>query len=194
MDPKRYIGNARITDYSFDLANSIRAATTFNTTDLTSLYNYHLSLSVPPNALYPQSNWQPHRLVVMSAIAAKQKDMKKINQCHAMCLKWIIDSDCKCCIAKSHDYHFRYSCEYKVYGWWALCQAMVNLQPLTKYAYKPLFVDYFKWLKPYQTGAITHIEFLHSQLASDVNKPNYKKKFNPAYNDNLMRVYTRLTS
>lgn len=193
MDPKTYIGNPRITDYSFALAAFIQQAKTVSRTDLLNLYQYHLDLSTPPNSLYPMSNWQTHRLCLMASIALKLKDTTRARQCHTLCLEWIRVSDCSCCTAANQDFHYRDSCEYKIYGWWALCQAMVYLQPLTQFAYKPLFAEYFEWLKPYQDGKMKHIEFAKSQIKDDVKKPMYGKVFDPAYNNNLMRVYTKLT-
>lgn len=193
MDLSKYIGNPRITDYSFQLADAIQKMT-FPTSHLINLYSYNLNLSTPPNALYPMSNWQSHRLCLMASIARKLNDKTRAWACHTMCLKWIPESSCKCCPAASQDYHYRDSCEYKVYGWWALCQAMVHLQPLTRFAYKPLFANYFKWLQPYKNGSVKHVEYIRSQIASDVNKPSYGKLFDPNYNTNLVRVYQQLTA
>jgi hypothetical protein len=194
MNPKDYIGNQRITDYSFRLATTIQKATTISKNDLLNLYKYHLDLCIPPNALYPMSNWQSHRLCLMASIAQRLNDMTRAQQCHTLCLEWIQISDCNCCIAANQDFHHRDSCQYKIYGWWALCQAMVYLQPMTRFAYKPLFVRYFQWLAPYQQGTLKHIEFLKSKNKTDIHKPDYGKVFDPAYNNNLMKVYSQLKS
>lgn len=192
MNVKSYIGNPRITDYSFDLADYIyNIKNKVVNTDLINLYKYHINLCKPPNALYPQSNWQPHRLCLLSAIAVRLNNTSYISECHTLAIKWIDESDCNCCTAASQDYHWRDSCQYKVYGWWALCASFVYLQPKTNFAYKPLFNDYMKWLLPYQKGLI-HNEYVKSNVSTDVSKPLYKKPFDPSYNDNLMVWYNQL--
>jgi hypothetical protein len=189
----KYINNPRITDYSLALSKQIYGNKQLLKTELLALYNYHINLSIGPKALYPMSNWQSHRLCLLSSIAVTLDNPTLIQQCHRLCLEWIRTSDCKCCTAKSQDFHWRDSCEYKVYGWWALCQAMVYLQPKTRFAYRPLFREYFAWLKRYEDGLV-HIEYLRSNVASDVKKPRYGLKFDPSYNKVLMVPYNQLTS
>lgn len=192
-DIKAFLGNPRITDFSFDLAARIAPPTsTFSRADLTSLFNYNLGLCSERTGLYPMSNWQPHRLCLMSAISARLKDTTMAWQCHNLCIRWITISDCKCCDAASQDYHWRDSCEYKVYGWWALTQAMVYLQPTTKQPYKKYFVAFFRWLDKYKTEQ--HVEFVLSNVRTDVSKPSYNKVFSPSYAASMIRAYSKLTS
>jgi hypothetical protein len=194
MNPKDYINNTRITDYSFALSRFI----TQNQVDketLENLYNFNLSLCSGSQALYPMSNWQSHRLCLMSSIAVKLNNQSYINTCEKLCIDWIKISDCGCCDAKSQDFHWRDSCEYVVYGHWALAQALVYLQTATKKPYKNLFNDYLKWIEPYQKGVLKHVEFVNSKnMPSDLSKPNYNKQFNPDYNKNFERVYNLLKS
>ena len=195
MDIKSYIGNPRITDYSFRLDKYIRTTLNLNKNDLINLYNYHKNLCIPPNALYPESNWQSHRLCLMSSIAVYLNDTIKVTEVERLAIEWITVSDCKCCDAKSRDYHYRDSCIYIVYGWWAIAQCFVNLQSKTKRPYKKHFINYFNWLKPYQTGVKKHIEFLKSKnMPQDLQKAEYNKLFDPNYNINLLRVYNLLSS
>lgn len=195
MNINSYIGNPRITDYSFTLAKYIKTSTNLNRNNLINLYNYHKSLCIPPNALYPESNWQSHRLCLMSSIAVYLNDTIKINEVEKLAIQWITVSDCKCCTVKSRDFHYRDSCTYVVYGWWALAQAFVYLQSKTKRPYKQYFRNYFLWLKPYQTGTKKHVEFKNSKnMPQDLQKPEYNKLFDPNYNDNLLRVYNLLSS
>lgn len=193
MNIRDFIGNKRITDYSFRLASFISTnAKNIPVKDLRDLYTYNINLSVGKGSLYPQSNWQPHRLCLLSSIAVALNDASLIHRCHSLCLEWIRVSDCKCCIAKSQDFHWRDSCEYVVYGWWALCQSMVYLQPKTKFRYKPSFVEYFRWLDQYKEGKQIHVEYLNSKIPNDLEKPMYGKNFHVRYNDNLMAVYNKL--
>lgn len=194
MDIKTFINNPRITDYSFRLAKFIfDNSKTLDKKLLLDLYNYNLSLCQGTSALYPESNWQSHRLCLMSSIAVVLNSKNLIQECENLCLNWISVSDCKCCLAKSQDYHYRDSCEYVIYGWWALAQAYVYLQKNTNKPYKSLFINYFKWLEPYQNGSIKHVEFKNSKnMPSDLSKPNYEKVFDPNYNINFMRVYNLL--
>jgi len=194
MNIRTYIGNQRITDYSFDVAEYISKTKNLNRKDLQDLYNYNLSLSQGPNALYPMSNWQSHRICLMSSIATTLNDINKIKQCEKLAIDWISTSDCKCCDAKSQDFHWRDSCDYVVYGYWALVKAFVYLQKKTNAPYKHLFLNYFKWLDPYQKKIKTHIEFKNSKnMPADLSKPNYNKPFDPNYNKNFMNVFNLLT-
>lgn len=195
MDPKKYIGNSRITDYSFQLSQSILTTRPFDRKVLTDLYTYQLSLCTGATALYPESNWQPHRLCVMSSIAVVLNDSQRISQCEKLALAWISLSDCKCCAIRSRDFHFRSSLEYVVYGWWALAQTFLYLQSVTKKSYKNLFTNYLNWLKPYQNGTKTHFEFVKSQyMPQDKSKPSYGKRFDPVYHDKtFMKVFVQLT-
>jgi len=193
MDPKTYINNPRITDYSFKLAKYINDNQTDAKT-LRDLYNYNLSLCQGEKALYPMSNWQSHRLCLMSSIAARLNNRSLIQQCESLAIQWIKISDCECCDAKSQDYHWRDSCEYVVYGHWALVQALVYLQPKTKKPYKYVFDDYLKWIEPYQKGIKKHVEFVNSRnMPADLSKPNYNKPFDPNYHINFARVYSQLS-
>jgi hypothetical protein len=194
MDIKKYIKNPRITDYSFELADYIfDNSKILDKKILLDLYNYNLSLCQGTTALYPMSNWQSHRLCLMSAIANVLNNNNLIQQCEKLAINWLSISDCKCCIAKSQDFHWRDSCEYVIYGYWALVQAFVYLQLKTKKPYKYLFNNYFKWLIPYQAGTKKHIEFKNSKnMPADLSKSNYNKLFNPNYNNNFMKVYNLL--
>lgn len=194
MNIASYIGNPRITDYSFVVADYIYTTkNSIRTIDLENLYNYHRRLCIPPNALYPQSNWQPHRLCLMSAIAVRLNRTAWISECHNLAVAWVNASSCKCCDGASQDFHWRDSCAYKVYGWWALCAAFVYLQPKTRRSYKPYFAAYLTWIRTFDQGRI-HIEYRNSKVADDIKKPNYNRPFDPTYNNNLMRWYNRLLS
>ena len=117
MDLLSYIGNPRITDYSFKVADAIFLdRNSFKKDDMILLFNYHLNLCEGPNALYPQSNWQSHRICLMSAIAVALNDTKSITRCDHLIDDWITRSNCNCCDACSHDFHWRDSCEYVIYG------------------------------------------------------------------------------
>jgi len=193
MDLRPFIGNTRITDYSFDLAAQIMSPSiVFSTAQLTSLYNYNMGLCSERTGLYPMSNWQTHRLCLMSAIARRLKNTTMAWQCHNMCVRWITISDCGCCDAASQDYHWRDSCQYKVYGWWALAQAMVYLQPMTKKPYKTYFVAFFRWLDKFKTER--HVEFVLSRVPADASKPHYNKVFDPSYANSMIRSFSQLTS
>lgn len=194
MDIDAYIGNSRITDYSFAVAKHI-AENICNKSSLDKLYNYHLSLCEGPDALYPMSNWQPHRLCLMSSIAVRLNDPIKIKKCEELSIDWIRVSDCKCCTVKSQDYHYRDSCQYVVYGWWALVQSFVYLQKITKKPYRPYFTNYLKWIQTFIDGKVTHVEFINSKnMPADRSKPFYGKTFDPTYNKNFSRVYDQLIS
>lgn len=172
-----------------------KTPTTFSVKDRIDLYNYLLSMCQGANSLYPESNWQPHRLIVMSAIAVSLKDSVRVNQCETLAIAWIKLSDCLCCNAKSRDYHFRDSVTYIVYGWWALAQTFVNLQKHTKKPYRVHFNNYLNFIRQFETGQIIHIEFVDSKLLpGDTSKPQYGKPFDPNYNINFLRVYNQLTS
>jgi hypothetical protein len=196
MDLLSFVGNPRITDYSFRVADAVFInASIFKKKDLLALYNYHLELSQGAKALYPQSNWQSHRICLMSAIAVALRDTSRIGQCDALISRWIRESGCGCCDARSQDFHWRDSCEYVVYGWWALAKACVYLQSANKKAYRPLFDNLFRWLTPYQKGTKTHVEFVNSKnMPADLKKPMYNKPFDPDYVINLRRVYDLLRS
>ncbi|NDE18177.1 hypothetical protein EBZ80_24990 [bacterium] len=196
MDLLSLVGNPRITDYSFRVADSIFTnGSGYKKEDLLALYGYHLGLCQPPNALYPQSNWQSHRICLLSAIAVTLRDTSRINQCDALLRRWIAESSCGCCDARSQDFHWRDSCEYVVYGWWALAKACVYLQSANKKPYKPLFNNLFAWLAPYQAGTKKHVEFVNSKnMPADLQKPKYNKPFDPNYVINLTRVYDLLKS
>lgn len=194
MNIKSYIGNPRITDYSFDLAKFIFEKKPTDKKSLLDLYNYHLSLCIGKNALYPESNWQPHRLCLMSSIAVVLNNLSLIQQCEKIAIDWIALSNCKCCDVRSRDFHFRDSLEYVVYGWWALAQAFLYLQTNTKKSYRVLFQNYLKWLVPFQQGTKTNFEFVESKyMPQDRSKASYGKKFDPAYHTKtFMTVYTKL--
>jgi hypothetical protein len=131
----------------------------------------------------------------MSAIAIFLKDNSKILEVEKFAISWISLSDCKCCIAKSRDFHFRDSCQYVIYGWWALAQCFVNLQKSTKKPYKIHFQKFLDWFKPYQSGSKKHVEFLNSKLLpDDYKKPMYGKEFDPNYIINFTRVYDLLVN
>lgn len=188
-----YVGNHRITDYSFCLAKSIDAMDTVPATDALALYDFLKRDCVGTTALYPQSNWQTHRLVVMSILAVRLSDRARVDECHELAMQWLPKSNCRCCDARSLDFHERDSCQYIIYGWWGLAQAMVYLQRVNHVAYLPYFDTYFRWLAPYQNGEKTHIEFVHSRLPEDVNKPMYDKPFDPVYHQKtLQRVLDQL--
>lgn len=194
MEIQKYVGNPRITDYSFALAESISKMTSPSQKTLVDLYSYQLSLCTGPDALYPQSNWQPHRLCLMSSIAVKLGDTKRIQECEKFLLAWPSVSDCTCCPLKSQDYHFRDSLEYVVYGWWALATAFVYLQSFTKKKYKYVFQNLLNAFQPYVNGSKTHVEFLKSKyMPQDKSKPSYNKKFNPEYfQKTFLPVYNKL--
>lgn len=196
MDLLSFVGNPRITDYSFRVADAVFTnRSVYKKQDLVALYGYHLDLSQGKDALYPQSNWQSHRICLMSAIAVALGDAARIDQCDALVRRWITESGCGCCDARSQDFHWRDSCEYVVYGWWALAKACVYLQSANKKAYKPLFDNLFRWLAPYRNGTKKHIEFLNSKnMPADLQKPMYNKAFDPNYITNLTRVHDLLRS
>lgn len=191
MDIESLIGNPRITDYSFRASEYI-SMNHVSRHVLEELYMYHLGLCIGDKAMYPETNWQSHRLCLMSAIAVKLDRMDWVWQCHDLCMDWIRNSDCNCCNCSSKDYHWRDSCEYKIYGWWGLAAAFVSLQSKTQYPYKKWFTPYFDWFRPYETGEKIHYEYLTSRIASDKDKPHYGKQFDPSYNKNLMRHYNKL--
>lgn len=194
MDIKYYVGNPRIIDYSFSLSKLIVDTKPKNTKELSELYQYNLSLCTGINALYPESNWQPHRTCLMSAIAYVLNDLNLVKECEKLAINWISASNCNCCEIRSKDYHYRDSLEYVVYGWWALAQTFVYLQKITKKSYKRLFNNYFAWLKQYEDGTKIHIEFVNSKnIPNDKSKPSYGKKFNPDYSKKtFMNVYNTL--
>ena len=194
MDLQSHIGNPRITDYSFSVSDFIMTKKPSDKKTLTDLYNYQLSLCTGPNALYPESNWQPHRLCLMSSIAVVLNNTQLISQCEKLANDWIQLSNCKCCTIRSRDFHFRSSLEYVVYGWWALARAFLYLQSTTKKSYKGLFTNYLNAMKPYQNGSKIHYEFVRSQyMPQDKSKASYGKKFDPAYHTKtFMTVFVNL--
>lgn len=190
---RQYINNPRITDYSFSLVSQIQK-TTSPPSDCVALYTYLLGMCRGTTALYPQSNWQPHRLMVMSALAVSLQDLTRANECEALAVAWIPLSDCRCCPVRSQDYHYRDSCQYVVYGYWALVQTFQILQGVTNKKYRPLFDNYLRWIKYIQDGKTkTHYEFVNSQVPADVQKAMYNKPFDVAYHtQTFLPVYNRL--
>ena len=188
-----YINNPRITDYSFSLTNNIQSIK-YPSSDCIALYSYLLSLCRGSTALYPQSNWQSHRIMVMSALAVSLNDTARINECEKLAIAWITTSDCKCCPVRSQDYHYRDSCQYVVYGWWALVRAFEILQDVTKKSYRSWFDNYMRWIQFIRDGKmVTHREFVKSQVRADVSKPMYNKPFDVSYhNQTFQPVYNRL--
>lgn len=201
LDVATFIGNRRITDYSFVLARALMTAKTstsshslqnVNVTTLSNLYRFLKSLCVGSDALYPMSNWQPHRLCVMSAIAVYLNHRTWVMECEQLAIDWLRISDCRCCPAKSQDFHYRDSCAYVVYGWWALVQTFVHLQSITQTPYRRHFSFFLGWCNGYQKRRKTHLEFVNSNIPADRAKPTFNKPFDPAYIENFMRVYRQL--
>lgn len=189
MNVKSFIGNPRITDYSFDLADFIMKTKPTDKVSLLNLYNYHFLLCVGKNALYPESNWQPHRLCLMSSIAVVLGNQNLMAQCEKIGTDWIALSNCGCCPIRSRDYHYRDSLEYVVYGWWALAKAFLYLQSKTNKSYRALFTNYLAWLVPYQKGTKINIEFVESKyMPQDLSKASYGKKFDPLYHEKTFMV------
>jgi hypothetical protein len=158
------------------------------------LYQYHLNLSTT-NALYPQSNWQPHRLMVMSCIAAFINDATRMRQCDTLIKQWIPLSNCTDrCGANSQDYHWRDSVTYLVYGVQALCQACLYLQgDNPTWLYKPIIKPFIDFIRPYELGTKKHIEFVQSKnMPEDLSKPLYNKPYPIGYAKNLFAMYNRL--
>jgi hypothetical protein len=104
-----------------------------------------------------------------------------------------VDSKCSDrCLANSADYHYRDSIEYLVYGVQAWVKACLYLKPFTKFNYKNELNNIMKFLDPYIKGTKTHIEYINSNIASDVKKPSYNKPFQPKYCDTMLRLYNQL--
>ena len=190
--------NPRITDYSFQAAAALETMPAADVVrlrpTLNQLYAKLLDWSTGTDALYPMSNWQPHRLCLMAALAAKVKSTTWANQVLGLVGQWPKVSDCiDSCGWNSQDFHHRDAISYVVYGWWALAQACVYLQrvlPLTTPSLRPLFREFVSQMDKYKTGRLgVHIEFLKSKIASDVQKPLYGKPYPLDYNTNFDRWY-----
>lgn len=197
MDLSTFINNPRITDYSFRVSNEIMSKpfTTHPVDTRTRLYTYLLSMCQGTNALYPQSNWQPHRLLVMSSLALSLNDKVRISECERLAVQWIGQSDCRCCPVRSQDFHFRDSYTYVVYGWWALVRTMEILQKSTGRPYRAHFDNYLRWIEQFKTNRLKpHLEFVKSQLLpDDMSKPEYNKPFDWQYHTKtFLPVFNRL--
>jgi hypothetical protein len=66
------------------------------------------------------------------------------------------------------------------------------LKPYTQYPYKDLFEPIVAMLQPYLKKEKTHIEYVGSEIHSDLQKPEYGKPWNPAYADTFLRLYQRI--
>lgn len=188
---QRY-STTRITDISYQACADIDQ-NQIVTSDRLKLYQYHLNLSTT-NALYPQSNWQPHRLMVLSCIAVSINDATRMRQCDTLIRQWIPLSDCTDkCGANSQDYHWRDSVTYLVYGVQALCQACLYLQQKNRWAYKPLLKPFIDFIQPYELGTNTHIEFVRSKnMPEDMSKSLYNKPYPKGYAKQLLAMYAKL--
>lgn len=196
--------NPRITDYSFRACDALDAMTAVEEQrqrqHLIRLYNALARWSTVDDSFYRMSNWQPHRLCLMACLAKRCRRRDWAAQTHALVLDWPSRSDCDAtctCGWHSQDYHHRDAITYVVYGWWAMARACVYLQDAVQPAppsFRPLFQPLLQAhareaaLPP----SARHIEFLQSQVSTDVSKPQYGKPYNPAYLVNLLRWYDRL--
>lgn len=189
---QRY-STTRITDISYTACKDIELNKIVRS-DLLKLYQYHLNLSTT-NALYPQTNWQAHRLMVLSCIAVFINDATRMKQCDTLIRQWIPLSDCTDnCGANSQDYHWRDSVTYLVYGVQALCQACLYLQRKNQWAYKTLLKPFIDFIRPYEAGTKTHIEFVNSQnMPDDMTKLLYNKPYPKGYAKQLLTMYGQLT-
>ena len=187
---KKY-STTRITDISYEACRNVEK---MNNSDLDKLYNFHLNLCIPPNAVHPMSNWQAHRLMLMSCIALKQRDMAKARRCDSLLMNWIRISKCHDrCSARSQDFHWRDSVTYLVYGVQAFAQAALYLQTLNPaWIYKRILKPYIDFINLYETGRRTHIEFRNSKIESDKSKDLYLKPYPIGYAKQLMIIYNQL--
>lgn len=163
---------------------------------LCTLYNYHHA----NNHIHPLTNWHAHRIRCMSAIATKLKDKVKIWQCHYMILEYFFErSKCKChdhCRKENgmnHDFFHRDSLNYVVYGSQALANACLYLVPYTHYDYSDIFDPIMDFLRPFIHGDKKHTEYIHSEIASDRDKPEYGLDWNPEYASTFLRILEKLT-
>lgn len=178
----------RITDISNELCQLIDAKK-ISRNDLMELYKFHKS----KHHIFPSSNWMSHRIRVLSCIATALDDIVKIWECHYWVLLYYYElSVCQDKCGAGADYHFRDSLNYVVYGFQALVNACLYLQPITKYNYKPMFDVVVAFLNPYLTSRVKHIEFQSSALQSDSRKAEYLKPWNPLYASTFLLLLQRL--
>ena len=178
----------RITDISNELCKVVDAYIG-NKASLIALYDYHKSNC----GLYPMSNWQAHRLRALSCIAVKLNDKGRIKECHDMILIYIKkDSVCHDKCGANQDFHYRDAINYLVYGSQALASACLYLKPFTKYNYHSIFDSTMLFLKPYLSGSKKHIEYVKSNIKSDVDKPEYDKVWDPNYAKPFLTILEKL--
>ena len=185
----------RITDISNDLCRALDDRDITTKDDLQTLYTYHSN----NHHIYPNTNWHAHRIRVLSCIAVKLQDKVKIWQCHFWILEYFYEkSHCHChCVdlehyGVNHDFFHRDSLNYLVYGSQALLNAALYLKPYTHYPYKDLFEPIVLMLKPYLDGSKTHREYVHSEIHSDKQKPEYGQLWQPSYANTFLRLYQQL--
>jgi hypothetical protein len=182
----------RITDYSYRACRHIDSLMITQmpslTSDLQRLYAYQKTQWT----VHPMTNWQSHRLMLQACIAVKLLDRNLCQEIHRAMLKWIKDSDCRCCDGHSQDFHWRDSLEYLVYGLQAYVRAGLYLKPVTRYDYKRDIAHIMRWLDPFLEEQKIHIEYVNSRIASDTSKKSFKKPFDPAYARTLLKWYSQL--
>jgi len=191
QSPIDHLLKERITDISNRLCAEVEAGL-YPESLLLELWDYH---SNPQRLdLYPMSNWRSHRIRCLACIARQLLDTVKAFYCHYLVLEWLIDlSPCHDrCGASSQDWHWRDSAQYLVYGLQAVVNACIYIKPITKYNYAPLFVPHRVFLAPYISGSKKHLEYVRSKVASDKQKPEYAKPWDPKGADTLLRLLKQL--
>lgn len=94
---------------------------------------------------------------------------------------------------KNHDFFHRNSLNYVVYGYQALVNACIYLQPHTRYSYMFLFHPVLDLLQPYLDGTKKHVEFVHSEIADDKTRKEYKKYWDPDYAKTFLFLIQQLS-
>lgn len=191
----------RITDISNDLCRTIDELKTETVLHnrvmskvLEDLYLYHRS----NENIHPLTNWHAHRIRCMSCIATKLRDVVKIWECHYFVLQYLYERGrCGCHVTVqkhtsndgvNHDFYHRDSLNYLVYGSQALANACAYLKPITRYDYRWIFRPIIEFLRPYIDGTKVHLEYVHSEIPSDSDKPEFGKPWNPSYADTLLCI------
>lgn len=186
----------RITDVSNDLCSFVEnRSNTISKRELIRVYEYHKANS----HIHSFTNWHAHRIRCMSCIAARLSDKVRIWESHFWILKYYYHlSKCEChCLDDSpvglnHDFFHRDSLSYLVYGSQALLNASIYLHPFTKYRYIELFQPILTYLTPYIEGRKTHLEYVGSEIASDKQKKEFGKPWDPSYARTFLRLLDRL--
>lgn len=190
----------RITDISNELCRTIDEMDSHTITKnramsqiLEELYLYHKA----NEHIHPLTNWHAHRLRCMSCIAFKLHDIVKVWECHYFIMQYLYErAQCPCHLEQrhntrhgaNHDFYHRDSLNYLVYGSQALANACVYLKPITRFDYRPIFCPVLEFLRPYLDRRKVHVEYIHSEIQSDCDKPEYGKVWDPCYASTFLRI------